>query len=218
MELYGCRLQLLSLRKQTLIEGENPMSREMNKKDKRNRLLCAARKAFAEKGYRKTTVDEIVEKAKVAKGTFYLYFKNKESILNEIISLLEKQYFLLRNDMQKKETVGEKLFTFSKGYFKFLKENKELARIGLFNVDQLDENIKKQFIKLQRLQVDSISTAISLSCRNVKEPRKAALAFVGIVNYFAAHYILNTDEKFSPNENAEYVVDIFLKGIGTFLN
>ncbi len=191
------------------------MSRAMNKKDKKNRLLCAAREAFAEKGYRKTTVDEIVDKAEVAKGTFYLYFKNKESILNEIITLLEKQYFSLRDDMLRKNSLRGKLTAFSKGYFTFLRENKELARIGLFNVDQLDEDLKKQFIKLQRLQVDSIKSAINSDCEKIKEPRKAALAFVGMVNYFAAHYILNTDEQFFPNKNADYVVNIFLNGIGS---
>ncbi|GAW91039.1 hypothetical protein [Calderihabitans maritimus] len=47
----------------------------------------------------------------------------------------------------------------------------------------------------------------------MQNPRQAALAFVGMVNYFAAHYILNPEEPFSPDKNARFVVELFLKGI-----
>jgi len=39
---------------------------------------------FARKGFDKTTVDEIVAKAGVAKGTFYLYFKSKDDLIKEL--------------------------------------------------------------------------------------------------------------------------------------
>ncbi len=39
---------------------------------------------FAKKGFDKTTVDEIVARAGVAKGTFYLYFKSKDDLIKEL--------------------------------------------------------------------------------------------------------------------------------------
>ena len=45
---------------------------------RRDQLLDAAEKLFAEKGYAETTVLDIAEAAGVAKGTFYLYFPSKE--------------------------------------------------------------------------------------------------------------------------------------------
>ncbi len=49
--------------------------------DKRKRILEAAVKVFARKGYFAARVSEIAKKAGVADGTIYLYFRNKEDIL-----------------------------------------------------------------------------------------------------------------------------------------
>ena len=47
---------------------------EKNKEEKRERLLASATALFAEKNFNNTSISDIVNKAKVAKGTFYLYF------------------------------------------------------------------------------------------------------------------------------------------------
>src|SRR6266511_2365201 len=49
--------------------------------DKRKRILEAAVKVFARKGYFAARVSEIARKAGVADGTIYLYFRSKEDIL-----------------------------------------------------------------------------------------------------------------------------------------
>ena len=58
-----------------------PDERESRKERKRQSLLAAAYGLFTEKGVAKTSVDEIVRRANVAKGTFYLYFQDKYVIL-----------------------------------------------------------------------------------------------------------------------------------------
>lgn len=50
---------------------------ESNKKKKEDALYNTAFELFTTKGTNKTTISDIVEKAGVAKGTFYLYFKDK---------------------------------------------------------------------------------------------------------------------------------------------
>ncbi len=50
----------------------------------RERIVQVATELFASKGFDRATVDEIVAKAGVAKGTFYLYFKSKEDLVKEI--------------------------------------------------------------------------------------------------------------------------------------
>src|SRR5262249_28203988 len=57
----------------------------MDKAERRLALLRAARDVFATKGYHNAKVDDIVAAAKVAKGTFYLYFPDKRSIFSEIV-------------------------------------------------------------------------------------------------------------------------------------
>ena len=50
----------------------------------REKIVSSAMELFAKKGFDKTTVDEIVAKAGVAKGTFYLYFKSKDDLIKEL--------------------------------------------------------------------------------------------------------------------------------------
>ena len=58
---------------------------ELKKEQKKQSLLDAAYRLFLEKGVAKTSVDEIVRGANVAKGTFYLYFKDKYDIRNKLV-------------------------------------------------------------------------------------------------------------------------------------
>jgi AcrR family transcriptional regulator len=59
--------------------------REIDKSERKQELLRAARDVFAEKGYHDAKVDDIAEKANVAKGTVYLYFKDKRAVLEELV-------------------------------------------------------------------------------------------------------------------------------------
>lgn len=51
----------------------------------RDRLLTAAVEVFAAKGYTATRVSDIVGQAGVAQGTFYLYFRSKQAIFEELL-------------------------------------------------------------------------------------------------------------------------------------
>ena len=53
---------------------------EANKKQKREALFNAAFELFTTRGIAKTTINDIVQSSGVAKGTFYLYFKDKFNI------------------------------------------------------------------------------------------------------------------------------------------
>jgi len=53
--------------------------------DKKQLLLDAALDVFSENGYWATKISDIVAKANVAQGTFYLYFKNKEELFKEML-------------------------------------------------------------------------------------------------------------------------------------
>jgi len=54
--------------------------------DNRDRILQAATKLFAHKGYGSTSVREVVETAGVTKPTLYYYFDSKEALFREVIS------------------------------------------------------------------------------------------------------------------------------------
>lgn len=66
---------------------------ESNKKQKKDALFNTAFELFTTKGTNKTTISDIADKAGVAKGTFYLYFKDKYDIRNKLASNKTKDLF-----------------------------------------------------------------------------------------------------------------------------
>jgi len=61
------------------------MGRREDKRDlTRQQMLTAAAELFAAKGYESTSVEDIAERANVAKGTFYYHFETKETLVVEL--------------------------------------------------------------------------------------------------------------------------------------
>lgn len=74
----------------------------MDKAQRRRDLLAAARTVFAARGYHDAKIDDIVAEARVSKGTFYLYFPDKRSILEALVDNLRVQLeqSIVRVDVQ----------------------------------------------------------------------------------------------------------------------
>ncbi len=67
------------------------MVAHLSKEERSRQLLQAALECFGTKGYHQTQVSDIIEKAEVARGTFYLYFESKREIFKALMEeLFEK--------------------------------------------------------------------------------------------------------------------------------
>jgi len=66
---------------------------DSNKKQKLEALLNTGFELFQSQGINKTSIADIAEKAGVAKGTFYLYFKDKYDLRNRLIAHKSSQLF-----------------------------------------------------------------------------------------------------------------------------
>jgi len=54
--------------------------------ERKNEILDIAQELFLTRGYEKTSVENIIKKVGVAKGTFYYYFKSKEDLLDKLVN------------------------------------------------------------------------------------------------------------------------------------
>jgi TetR/AcrR family fatty acid metabolism transcriptional regulator len=96
--------------------------------DKRQRILNAAVKVFAKKGYFAAKVSEIAHRADVADGTIYLYFKNKEDILvNLFDELMAEHIENARAELRHVEGAPEKLRAIAEHHLGMLGANRDLA-------------------------------------------------------------------------------------------
>jgi AcrR family transcriptional regulator len=59
----------------------------MQREERREQVLRSAMEVFAHKGYHATSVGDIIKRAHIARGTFYLYFENKRQIFEAILEM-----------------------------------------------------------------------------------------------------------------------------------
>ncbi len=105
---------------------------EINKRQKEDSLYAAAYELFTTQGIHNTAISDIVKKAGVAKGTFYLYFKDKYDVLDKII--LDKSSEILveaieNTNIKEFDSFEEKLLYFIDSIIEYLKENKLLLKL-----------------------------------------------------------------------------------------
>lgn len=88
------------------------MAKLTNKEEKRCDIALASIGLFCTKGIQQTSIEEIAKSAGVAKGTIYLYFKNKEEIIFTIWDIITKQHEIIfqqkiKPEMSAKEKILE---------------------------------------------------------------------------------------------------------------
>lgn len=101
------------------------------KKQKRDSLLVAAFALFTEKGINDTSISDIAKEAHMAKGTFYLYFKDKFDIRDKLIAAKAKELFVAATkemNQQNLMTLEDKVIFLADSIINRLDENKLLLR------------------------------------------------------------------------------------------
>ena len=96
--------------------------------DKRQRILQAAARVFARKGYHGARVSEIARRAEVADGTIYLYFRDKEDILVSLFDEVMREHLRrAQEEIPTLEGTREKLLAMARGHLGLLGGNRDLA-------------------------------------------------------------------------------------------
>src|SRR5919112_4057430 len=95
--------------------------REERKAQNRAKLLVAARKVFAEKGYGEATARDIVRETDLATGTFYNYFEDKQAVFMALLDeMSEKGRALVRVQRQQPNaTLEERVAGAYRAYFQW---------------------------------------------------------------------------------------------------
>ncbi len=176
-------------------------------------LLTIAAEEFAQKGYYETKISTLVQRAGLTQPTFYLYFKSKEAIFQELIDSFIKGLSDLTtvsrlepgidfNSLPLRITKG------LSGIFTFFSENQNLTRVGFFNSLESEE-IKKQ-LALQ-IRDNLISEVNNGYFQTEMDMSLVAEILIGAIERLTLTKLFTGIKE--PEEIASEIVHLFLKGM-----
>ncbi len=100
-------------------------------KETREKILKVALRQFADQGYAGTSVQDIVDAAKVTKPTLYYYFQNKAALYQALIDRAnQERQRIIEQGIRQGKSLEEKLVEIMAGLFEFLTKNRELVRLA----------------------------------------------------------------------------------------
>jgi TetR/AcrR family fatty acid metabolism transcriptional regulator len=187
--------------------------------DKYFRIIRAATKIFAKKGFYQTKVSDIAKEAGVADGTIYIYFQNKDDIL---ISLFEERmrdvFENMAHRLSKHEDPDKQLEEFALAHLQLLEQDKDMAEViqvelrqsGTFMKEYKNEN----FAKYLNLISDIIRTGQERGIfRKEVLPGVAKRAFFGALDEMSRFWVLSSRKQYDIQTAAKQISGFFMNGI-----
>lgn len=108
---------------------------ELAKAARREEILVAARRVFASRGFRGTTMADIAEEARIALGTIYLYFASKEDVFAALNDQLNALIAAAITGVPAASSLEETLRRRVDNVFEACGENRDLVRLVVLNTD-----------------------------------------------------------------------------------
>ncbi len=119
-------------------------NKRSNVADKRKEILISAIEVFAQKGYNKANIKEVADKAGVASGTVYLYFKSKDDLLLQAMkTMLDSNLIEIKEKIASEEKAIDKLYMFFYHHIEVFTKKPSMARFLVVELRQSEEFYKR---------------------------------------------------------------------------
>jgi AcrR family transcriptional regulator len=130
------------------VKEDGRVSRAQKQRESRRAaVMDVARTIFSNKGYHATSIDDIIEAAGIARGTFYLYFESKRAIFDE---LLDDLFAKLQGPVRRIDIGAgaapplDQMHSIVDKVMETLQQNRELARILLREAVGIDADFDRK--------------------------------------------------------------------------
>ncbi|RAL26780.1 TetR/AcrR family transcriptional regulator [Thermoflavimicrobium daqui] len=187
--------------------------------EKYEAIINAAVKVIAEYGYHNAQVSKIAREAKVADGTIYLYFENKDDVLISVfrekmgsfISKVEKQLLEVESPI-------ERLYHLIHLHLNQFEKNRELAIVMQIELRQSNPEVREGISKILKRYTDVIDQVIAQGIekgcfRSDVDIRLVRRMIFGTLDETVSSWIMN-DYKYSLLEQIDEIHRLFIQGIG----
>jgi TetR/AcrR family fatty acid metabolism transcriptional regulator len=187
--------------------------------DKHKKIVQAAIKIFAEKGFFSARISEIAREANVADGTIYLYFNNKYDILVTIFEdEMGKIIARVKHELSLYDDPREKLRIFARFHLGIVEENRHLAEVIQVELRQNSKFMREYRNKKFAEYINLISSIVREGqaegvFRDDVSPGIFKRAFFGAVDEMSRFWVLSSRKKYQPADAAEQISSFFIDGI-----
>jgi len=193
------------------------MNAVLRNADKYQRILDAAMAVFAEKGFFVSRISDIADRADVADGTVYLYFKNKDEILATAINTAFDTFMSnARTELAKVDDPAQRLRRLALLHLEALGSNRNVAIVFQMELRQstrLSEFSHQHLIEYFGLVRTAIQEGQQRGMFRRDLPDKiAANCFFGALDEMVTSWVLS-EHDFPLAHAADPVVDILLNGM-----
>lgn len=208
-------------------EEQNPLPKKRGRppadhEERKKQLLVSAEKMFLEKGFHVTRIEDIIADAKTGKGTFYIYFKDKEDILGHILEsfFLELKEILdwaSDNLVSEGSSLLEMFQIEAKRIFLALKAHKNVAMIMSRESFSSGPNIEEKILKFYKDLTDICENTLLLAMKLGLMPKiNAHIASLCILGSIEKVYLLWAQDKIiiSDDEMIQEILGFLLRGCG----
>lgn len=187
--------------------------------EKYEAIIDAAIRVIAENGYHNAQVSKIAREAKVADGTIYLYFENKDDMLISIFNEKMGAFIeTVREAATRLASPSDQLRELISLHFAFLENNPKLAIVTQIELRQSNRTVRMGIRETLRKYMDVIDDIIRSGIeKGVFRPdidvRIARRMIFGTLDETVTSWIMN-DYKYSLMDQVEPIHRLFLYGMG----
>jgi AcrR family transcriptional regulator len=190
----------------------------MRKAERRQKILTHARDVFARRGYHDAKIEDIVLAAGIARGTFYLYFKDKRAVFEEIVDRAFTQIgmAIVRVDPRDPaRTVADQVHENTRRIVGTLLEDRATTKILLTDAvgldPALDRKLQSFYEVVEGLLVESLSEGQELGVVAPGDPRMFAYLILGAMKE-VLYQVVRRDAAYSESKVVDGIYDFLGQG------
>lgn len=193
----------------------------MRREERRAQVLQVAREVFAELGYHRASISDIIDRAGVARGTFYLYFEGKRAIFEELVDDL---FARIRANIHRVDTAGGPLRMMNELHANLdaivavLTGNLDLTRILLHEAvgldEGFDEKLRSFYAEVHTLVSESLELGQEMGFIRALDTRLASRFLLGSMKELLFDLTLSGGAALEDAHKAtDELLDFYARGI-----
>ncbi len=199
-----------------------PDPSDRQKSERRRQIIEAAKSVFAEAGYHGASIHAIIERAQIARGTFYLYFESKAAVFDSILdeAMRELRGRIKRIDVETPNAVPpqQQLRDQVLATLDYIVRDRDLATLlmsaGHTPDAEAAERLDQFFGEVRDLLERAMESGMEIGLLRKVDPQLAAAAMLGMFRGVVEQLTTSRQAHLPPIENVvAEVLMIALRGV-----